>query len=383
MKNAADEKSAGTTTSVAAAGVRRAGAPSPGANSTGQPNAASMRSRVITRRMRLMHLVSPSRVQPGQQDRRLDLRTGHRRRVVDAVQRRSPRMCSGGNRPRPPRCARPSGQRLDHAPHRPPRQRGIADQYRIERLACQDPAQQAHACSGIAAIDRHARRDAGRAGRRRGRCAVRATAPRFPRPCAQMHAAVARVSSPSRNPSIAELPSASAASMIARWETDLSPGTRSSPRSGPAGALPSSSDSRQRVQQSLVFRACPHADAQALRQALAAASAATITPRSNRRARVAGIGAEDRPARSWSATAGRRRPVRAVARASHSRSSRFQASASRYVRLIAQRRFGGGQCQNVDVERFAQTLENCGHLRSRSRSRCATRPARRPWKTCA
>ena len=49
--------------------------------------------------------------------------------------------------------------------------------------------------------------------------------------------AVARVSSPSRNPLMRDVPSASAASMTARCEIDLSPGTRSSPRNGPAGAL--------------------------------------------------------------------------------------------------------------------------------------------------
>src|SRR5690606_28101698 len=43
---------------------------------------------------------------------------------------------------------------------------------------------------------------------------------------------VARASSPSRKPSMREVPSASEASMIARCETDLSPGTASSPCSG-------------------------------------------------------------------------------------------------------------------------------------------------------
>jgi hypothetical protein len=46
-------------------------------------------------------------------------------------------------------------------------------------------------------------------------------------------AAVARVSSPSRNPSMRDTPSAIAASMIARCDTDLSPGTTISPPSGP------------------------------------------------------------------------------------------------------------------------------------------------------
>src|SRR5690606_410504 len=45
-------------------------------------------------------------------------------------------------------------------------------------------------------------------------------------------AAVARVSAPSRKPSMREVPSASAASITARCEMDLSPGTSSVPRSG-------------------------------------------------------------------------------------------------------------------------------------------------------
>src|SRR5690606_16450668 len=45
-------------------------------------------------------------------------------------------------------------------------------------------------------------------------------------------ASVARASSPSRKPSMFEVPSAMDASMIARWDTDLSPGTVIEPRSG-------------------------------------------------------------------------------------------------------------------------------------------------------
>ncbi len=55
-------------------------------------------------------------------------------------------------------------------------------------------------------------------------------------------AAVARVSSPSRKPLIRESPSAMAASISARCETDLSPGTRTLPCSGWPGWLLQSSD---------------------------------------------------------------------------------------------------------------------------------------------
>ncbi|MDR6137521.1 hypothetical protein QE438_000825 [Pseudoxanthomonas sp. SORGH_AS 997] len=48
-------------------------------------------------------------------------------------------------------------------------------------------------------------------------------------------AAVARVSSPSRKPSTREVPSASAANITARCETDLSPGMASPPCSAEPG----------------------------------------------------------------------------------------------------------------------------------------------------
>ena len=52
-------------------------------------------------------------------------------------------------------------------------------------------------------------------------------------PMARNAASVARLSSPSRKPLTSVVPSASEPSMIERCEIDLSPGTRSSPRSTP------------------------------------------------------------------------------------------------------------------------------------------------------
>src|SRR6478672_6562144 len=63
-------------------------------------------------------------------------------------------------------------------------------------------------------------------------------------PMAAKAAAVARVSAPSRNPSIRDVPSAIAASMTARCEIDLSPGTVRQPFSGvPGPAIQSCVDS--------------------------------------------------------------------------------------------------------------------------------------------
>src|SRR5690606_25038816 len=100
-------------------------------------------------------------------------------------------------------------------------------------------------------------------------------------PIAEKMAAVARVSSPSRNPSMREVPSASADSMIARWEMDLSPGMASSPRRGwpgwasqvAASAAPTSRPGIAGIQggeEAAVLDGVADADAQALRQAVAA-----------------------------------------------------------------------------------------------------------------
>jgi len=44
-------------------------------------------------------------------------------------------------------------QRLDHAPHRPPPERGVAVQSRRERPAGEDAGEQPHRRAGIAAVD--------------------------------------------------------------------------------------------------------------------------------------------------------------------------------------------------------------------------------------
>ena len=87
--------------------------------------------------------------------RGLDLCTRHRRRVANAAQvataadaqrRQSPPSCH--------RCGHPFRQRIDHAPHRPSRQRCVADEHGIEALSGEQSCQQSHAGAGVAAIDR-------------------------------------------------------------------------------------------------------------------------------------------------------------------------------------------------------------------------------------
>ncbi len=195
---------------------------------------------------------------------------------------------------------------------------------------------------------------------------------RCARPAAQNARAVARVSSPSRKPLMREVPSASAASMIARCEIDLSPGTRTSPRSGPAGA-PVQLDAAPRhgsaVQQAARFR---RALPTLMRRRFAAGHSRPSAARS-RRARTAraSIGAASRAEIDQHEIGLRRQhaqPARAQSAPPATRASaRFHACAARDMRLVAERRFGRGQRQAVDVERLAQAFE-----RPRRTLGCAT-----------
>ena len=61
--------------------------------------------------------------------------------------------------------------------------------------------------------------------------------PSMDTPMARKAAAVASVSSPSRNPLISESPSAMEANMTDRWDMDLSPGTVMAPLKHPPGSI--------------------------------------------------------------------------------------------------------------------------------------------------
>jgi len=103
---------------------------------------------------RLMDTGRPLRVEPGQQEGRLDLGTGDRGGVVHPPERAP---AAEGQR----RCAVPAGgdgrahlrQRLSYPAHRPARQRGIAGQGRAERLGGEQAGEQAHRGARIAQID--------------------------------------------------------------------------------------------------------------------------------------------------------------------------------------------------------------------------------------
>ncbi len=103
--------------------------------------------------MRLDHRGFALRVQAGQQYRRLDLGTGHRQFVIDAVQglaamdvQRRRAIVLGVD-------ARPHlRQRAGNPAHRALGQRFIANQGGIKGLRRQQTGEQAHAGAGVAAV---------------------------------------------------------------------------------------------------------------------------------------------------------------------------------------------------------------------------------------
>ena len=172
-----------------------------------------------------MTVVAPSAYRRGQQNRRFDLRAGHRHAVFDAVQagrrRRSrPAACRCAcARRRPSRAAawRPAPSGASSARRRRPTA--------IRRLRRQQAGKQAHGRAGVAHVERagapvRPRRPTPWITHVRGaRLLDRA------RPSARIAAKLARQSSLARKPVTSLMPSAMPASMSARCEMDLSPGT--------------------------------------------------------------------------------------------------------------------------------------------------------------
>ena len=159
--NAADDGSAGTTTSAPC--------------SSGWPVSAILRpwlpsrTETISRAKMLQHQLGvvaaglaldhggdAGRGQARQQHRRFDLRRRHRRAVEDR-QRIARALSVSGSRPPSPPGADPRAhqfQRIEHPPHRPAAQRGIAVENRRDRAAGHRAHHQPAAGAGIAEIER-------------------------------------------------------------------------------------------------------------------------------------------------------------------------------------------------------------------------------------
>ena len=114
-------------------------------------------------------------------------------------------------------------QRIEHAPHRPRAQRGVAVEGRRDRAAGHRADDQPAAGAGIAEIERRRRLRETR--RRRPPEPVQAPSPvRSTRaPSARMALAVLMTSSPSSRPAMRVSPTVSAPRIRARCEIDLSP----------------------------------------------------------------------------------------------------------------------------------------------------------------
>ena len=351
-KNAADEKSAGTDTSVA----RRRWPPrqraSPGANAIGQPKARKHALGVIAGRMRFAHLGFALRIQAREQHRRLHLRARDRptrsRCPATACRRRSAAAAARPAR----RCARPC------APADRARAASAAATARHRRSArCRSAAPPARPPAGACPCRRCRSRAAACGACRPSMptpCTMRAPAPgasmRTPSFCEDRRGG-ARVFAFEEAIDARARHRRCAASMIARCETDLSPGTcerrrtaarramRSSRSRGSAHhAIASSASSRRRFSSAVA-----DGDAQAIRQAVAAhrprhhaaiEQARFDGRRCARRIRPAGNWSA-RDARTSRARAAHRRAARAPRRcapATHCRCSSSPSAASAAAR---------------------------------------------------
>ena len=125
-----------------------------------------------------------------------------------------------------------AAQRLGHAPHRPPRQRGVADQLGLERAARRaGPSAGGSSCPSCRS--RAPRPPPVRPAKPTPWTRASSPASAISTPSARSAAAVDRLSPPRPRPRASTAPSASAPNSSARCEIDLSPGTRQLPRSGP------------------------------------------------------------------------------------------------------------------------------------------------------
>ena len=111
---------------------------------------------VVARHHRLDHRGHARRVQGGEQHGRLDLRRGHRHAVFDGcgtlrpAERQRHAVAGGGVE----HLHAHQPQRIEHAAHRPLRQRGVADEGRPHVVGADEAHGQARAGAGIAEIER-------------------------------------------------------------------------------------------------------------------------------------------------------------------------------------------------------------------------------------
>ena len=228
-KNAADEKSPGTSISRAAQSLPAFDGDAPVRAQHLHAECAQHALRVIARGRGLDHARAALGAQRGEQHRGLHLRARHRQLVVDGAQR-----CAARDLDRRQAVLRGDGrahqpQRHGDALHRPLHQRRIADERRVERLRGQQSHEQTHRRAGVAHVQRRRRRLEALEPHAVNDDAVAAEAAR----CSRRACAAPRASR--GNPRCRESrvtsvsPSAMPPSMSERCETDLSPGTLISP----------------------------------------------------------------------------------------------------------------------------------------------------------
>ena len=188
---------------------------------------------VVAGRLGLDHRGRPRGVEPGEQHRGFDLRRGHRKAIFDRH-----RVDGTGDGERQAaafarhEARAEAAQRLDDAAHRPPPQRGVAGDEGGDRVGREDAEEEPRRGTGIAEIEQILRLDepADPDPVHRPPAVVPPSAACAP--SALSAAAVASTSSPSSRPLISVRPTASAPSISARCEIDLSPGTPIRPASG-------------------------------------------------------------------------------------------------------------------------------------------------------
>jgi hypothetical protein len=234
---AAEEGSPGTSSSSGGrgpAGRREAGGRASGTRLRRHLHAESPQHAlgVVAGEERLGDGDRDPRAQAGQEDGALDLRAGLRRCVGDLAQRpaehldrqpvRLAQLAEGGAH---------LPERRGDAAHGPAAERGVPGERRGEGARGEQPHHQPRRGAAVAAVQhllRHPPRpDAAAADHDRAPVGggIGDVAP-----SARSTAAVLRQSAPGRSPRSRLSPSATAASIRARWVTDLSPGTARSPR---------------------------------------------------------------------------------------------------------------------------------------------------------